>query len=544
VLNTYGTGAIMAVPAHDERDHEFAKKFGLPIKEVVSGGEDVQETAFTGSGPLVNSGNAELDLNGLEVAEAKAKTIDFLQSKRLGEGKVNYKLRDWLFSRQRYWGEPFPVSFLEDGTLVPATLDQLPVTLPNVDSYQPSGTTEGPLSTIEDWVNHDTPQGRARRETNTMPQWAGSCWYYLRFLDPENPGKAIDPEIEKYWMPVDMYVGGAEHAVLHLLYARFWHKVLYDCGVVHTKEPFQRLVNQGLILGPVEHTAYYQGDTAVSAKDVKENADGNPVLKKDQSPVEARTVTEADVTKKGDNFVLKADNNVRVVSKAVKMSKSRGNVVNPDDVIVTTGADALRLYLMFMGPLEQVKPWNTKGVDGVFRFLSRAWRLIAEGAVPATKEPASKDQLKVLHKTIKKVTQDTDKLSFNTAIASMMEFVNDAYKWENMPHEVATVFTQLLNPYAPHMAEELWERLGNGPSVSNSEWPKWDEQYLVQDSVTVAVQVNGKVRATISVAPDADQAAVMAIAEADPNIIKWTEGKEIKKKIYVPGKICNIVVAG
>jgi leucyl-tRNA synthetase len=254
VLNTYGTGAIMAVPAHDDRDHEFAKKFGLPIKEVVSGGEDVQEAAFTGSGPLVNSGNAELDLNGLMVDEAKAKTIEYLQGKGLGEGKINYKLRDWLFSRQRYWGEPFPVSFLDDGTLVPATVDELPVTLPEVDSYQPSGTTEGPLSTIEDWVYHDTPQGRARRETNTMPQWAGSCWYYLRFLDPENPGKAIDPEIEKYWMPVDMYVGGAEHAVLHLLYARFWHKVLYDCGVVHTKEPFQRLVNQGLILGPVEHT--------------------------------------------------------------------------------------------------------------------------------------------------------------------------------------------------------------------------------------------------------------------------------------------------
>ena len=354
--------------------------------------------------------------------------------------------------------------------------------------------------------------------------------------------------------------------------------MLYDCGVVHTKEPFQRLVNQGLILGPVEHTAYFQSDKAVSAKDVKEDVNGvymyyicicilhgcvgvwggvcecmyvcvyiyigNPVLKKDQSPVVARTIPEADVVKKGENFVLKSDDNIRVVSKAVKMSKSRGNVVNPDDVISTTGADALRLYLMFMGPLEQVKPWNTKGVEGVFRFLSRAWRLIAEGAIPTTKEPASKEQLKVLHKTIKKVTQDTDKLSFNTAIAAMMEFINDAYKWETMPHDVATVFTQLLNPYAPHMAEELWERLGHGPSVSNSEWPKWDEQYLVQDAVTVAVQVNGKVRATISVAPDADQAAVMAIAEADPNILKWIEGKEIKKKIYVAGKICNIVVAG
>ena len=355
VLNTYGTGAIMAVPAHDERDHEFAKKFGLAIKEVVSGGEDVQDAAFTGSGPLVNSANDKLDLNGLLVDEAKAKTIAFLEEAKLGEGKVNYKLRDWLFSRQRYWGEPFPVSFLDDGTLVKVPEDELPLTLPETANFEPSGTTEGPLSTIDDWVYHDTPQGRARRETNTMPQWAGSCWYYLRFLDPDNPGAPIDPELEKYWMPVDMYVGGAEHAVLHLLYARFWHKVLYDCGVVHTKEPFQRLVNQGLILGPVEHTAYYQGDAAVSAKDVNENAEGGPVLKKDKSPVEARTVADADVVKKGDNFVLKADDKIRVTSKAVKMSKSRGNVVNPDDVIAGTGADALRLYLMFMGPLEQVR---------------------------------------------------------------------------------------------------------------------------------------------------------------------------------------------
>jgi len=544
VLNTYGTGAIMAVPAHDERDHEFAKKFGLPIKEVVSGGDDVQEVPFTGSGPLVNSANGLLDLNGLLVDEAKAKTISFLEAEGHGEGKINYKLRDWLFSRQRYWGEPFPVSFLEDGTLVPATLDQLPVTLPKTDKFEPSGTTEGPLSAIEDWVYHDTPLGRARRETNTMPQWAGSCWYYLRFLDPENPGKAIDPEIEKYWMPVDMYVGGAEHAVLHLLYARFWHKVLYDCGIVHTKEPFQRLVNQGLILGPVEHTAYFQADTPVSAKDVNENAVGGPVLKKDQSPVEARKALDVDVVKKGENFVLKSNDNVRVTSKAVKMSKSRGNVVNPDDIIAGTGADALRLYLMFMGPLEQVKPWNTKGVDGVYRFLSRAWRLIAEGVVPATSEPASKEQLKVLHKTMKKVTADTEKMSFNTAIATMMEFVNDAYKWDSMPHEVSTVFVQLLNPYAPHMAEELWERLGNGPSVCESTWPQHDEQYLVEDSVTVVVQVNGKVRATISVAPDADQDAVMSIAEADPSVLKWIQGKEIKKKIYVAGKVCNIVVAG
>ncbi|EKX55236.1 leucyl-tRNA synthetase [Guillardia theta CCMP2712] len=545
VLGSYGTGAIMAVPAHDERDHEFATKFGLPIKEVVQGGEDVQAKAYTDDGVLINSASAELDINGLKVDEAKAKTIAYLEQKSLGQGKVNYKLRDWLFSRQRYWGEPFPIVFTEDGAPHPLPESELPVTLPDVESYQPSGTTEGPLSTIDSWVNYQLPDGRkVRRETNTMPQWAGSCWYYLRFLDPENPGAPIDPALEKYWMPVDLYLGGAEHAVLHLLYARFWHKVLYDCGVVHTKEPFQRLVNQGLILGPIEHTVFYEAgtDKAVSAKEVNEDGEQGPEHKKTRAKMEARSVDESQLIKKGESFVLKDQPEIRVLSRAVKMSKSRGNVVNPDDVISNVGADSLRLYLMFMGPLEQVKPWNTNGVEGVYRFLNRAWRLITEDNIPLTDEEPGKEHLKVLHTTIKRVTQDTEKLSFNTAIAAMMEFVNAAYKWKSIPRSIAIPFVQLLNPYAPHIAEELWERLGQKPSVSNSPWPEFNEKYLVEDALNIAVQINGKLKGTVEVPADADQAAAIALIEQNENVQKWIEGKEIKKKIFVPGKICNFVI--
>jgi len=471
----------------------------------------------------------------------------FLEAGGLGARKINYKLRDWLFSRQRYWGEPFPIVFGEDGKPVPVPEDQLPVTLPEVETYQPSGTTEGPLSTVQDWVQTTLPDGSgpARRETNTMPQWAGSCWYYLRFLDPDNVGAPIDPEVEKYWMPVDLYLGGAEHAVLHLLYARFWHKVLYDIGVVHTKEPFQRLVNQGLILGPMEHTMFTNPETkeAVSAKNVKESPEGF-VDKKTGAVYEATTVADTQVTKKGDGFVLASDPNIKLLSRAVKMSKSRGNVVNPDDVISKVGADSLRLYLMFMGPLEQVKPWSITGVDGVYRFLNRVWRLIVEGAVPLTDDAPQKEQLQMLHKAIKRVTDDTERLSFNTAIAAMMEFVNAAYKWESLPKDIAKPFVQLLNPYAPHIAEELWERLGQKGSIVESAWPAAEEQYLVQESVTVAVQVNGKVRATIEVPTDIAQDAVMALVEANPAVQKWTDGKEVVKRIYVPGKICNIVVKG
>ena len=410
---------------------------------------------------------------------------------------------------------------------------------------QPSGTTEGPLSTVQDWVQTTLPDGSgpARRETNTMPQWAGSCWYYLRFLDPDNVGAPIDPEVEKYWMPVDLYLGGAEHAVLHLLYARFWHKVLYDVGVVHTKEPFQKLVNQGLILGPTEHTVFSHPESGekISAKDVKEDG-GSFVMKKGGAAVEATTVSDSELVKKGEGFVLASNPEIRVLSRAVKMSKSRGNVVNPDDVVSKVGADSLRLYLMFMGPLEQVKPWSISGVDGVYRFLNRVWRLIVENAVPMTNDEPTKEQMSVLHATIKRVTDDTERLSFNTAIAAMMEFTNAAYKWKSMPKSVALEFIQLLNPYAPHMAEELWERMGNTESVCSSDWPKFDEKYLVKESVTVAVQVNGKVRATIEVPADVGQDEVLALVEANEAVQKWTDGKTVVKRIYVPGKICNLVV--
>ena len=372
VLASYGTGAIMAVPAHDERDYEFAKTFDLPIREVISGG-DISVAAFTGNGTLVHSANDDLDLNGLGVADSKKKTIEYLESKGLGEGKVNYKLRDWLFSRQRYWGEPFPIIFV-DGEHQAVPISDLPVSLPDVETYQPSGSGESPLSVIEDWVNTTGPNGaKALRETNTMPQWAGSCWYFLRFIDPRNDTCVVDPELEKFWMPVDLYVGGAEHAVLHLLYARFWHKVLFDAGVVSTPEPFQRLVNQGMILGEMEYTLTTREDGEPISMEV-----ADAMTSAEQASLITRKCAESEVEKKGDGFVLKSSPSIRVRARAHKMSKSRGNVINPDVVVAAYGADSLRLYEMFMGPLEQVKPWSMKGVEGVHRFLKRAWRLLTD----------------------------------------------------------------------------------------------------------------------------------------------------------------------
>src|SRR5690554_4726494 len=434
VLASYGTGAIMAVPAQDERDYDFAIAHGLPIVRTVEPPEGFEGGAYTGDGRIINSGF----LDGLTVAEAKAKMIEWLEAEGKGRRKVNYKLRDWLFSRQRYWGEPFPILFV-DGEPKTVPDDHLPVTLPDLEEFKPSGTPEGPLATARDWIETVDPEtGKpARRETNTMPQWAGSCWYYLRYLDPGNDERLVDPEKERYWMPVDLYVGGAEHAVLHLLYARFWHKVLFDAGVVSTEEPFQRLVNQGMILGEMEYTAVRDGT--------------------------ASTVTEDEVEKRGDRFVLKADPEVEVEARAYKMSKSRGNVVNPDDVVQQFGADSLRLYEMFMGPLEQVKPWSTSGVEGVHRFLARVWRLATEGEV-ADAEPTT-EQLRVLHRTIQKVTDDIDGLRFNTAIAAMMEFVNAANKWASVPTSVLEPFVLLLAPFAPHLGEELWRRLGHGESL-------------------------------------------------------------------------------
>lgn len=480
VLATYGTGAIMAVPGHDERDWEFARQFELPIVEVVEGG-DVTQAAYTGDGRLVNSGL----LDGLSVPEAKAKMIAWLEERGIGSKKVSYRLRDWLFSRQRYWGEPIPVLYLEDGTMKPLDESELPLLLPETESIQPSGTGESPLANVTDWVETvDPATGKpARRETNTMPQWAGSCWYYLRYLDPHNDQELVSKEKEQYWLPVDLYIGGAEHAVLHLLYARFWHKVLYDLGVVSTKEPFHKLVNQGMILG--------------------ENGE--------------------------------------------KMSKSRGNVINPDDIVQESGADTLRLYEMFMGPLEATKPWNTNGVEGAYRFLNRVYRLFVteDGALsPIIQPDAPADEafIRTLHKTIAKVTADTEGLRFNTAISQLMIFINEAYKQEHLPKAAMEAFVKLLAPYAPHLAEELWEGLGHGETVAYAEWPTWDDALTKESTVEIVVQVNGKIRARAVVNADATQGEVEAVAFALPETQEAIAGKEIVKKILVPGRLLNLVV--
>ncbi len=539
VLMGYGTGAIMAVPGHDERDWEFAKKYDLPIVEVVSGG-NVDDEAYTDNenGVCVNSDNGDISINGLKVPEAKAKIIAWLESKGLGKKSINYKLRDWLFSRQRYWGEPFPIIHV-DGIAKPLPEDVLPITLPEVERYEPTGTGDSPLATIHEWVNTIDPDtGKpAKRETNTMPQWAGSCWYYLRYIDPNYELGPVDPEKEKYWMPVDLYVGGAEHAVLHLLYARFWHKVLYDCGVVSTKEPFHRLVNQGMILGEVEYTA-------------QKNASGEWVSWSDDLP-EGFTRIKMDfndVEKKGEKFYVKGTD-AAVDARSYKMSKSRGNVINPDDVIVKYGADSLRLYEMFMGPLEQVKPWSMHGVEGVFRFLNRVWRVFIDEATGDLNtdindvEP-TRDQLKVLHETIKKVTDDIEGMRYNTAISALMIMNNEVMKWEVKPLSLLKTFTLLLSPFAPHMAEELWHRLGQSDTLAYLAWPMWDEKWLVSDSVTIAIQVNGKLRGNIEVPTESIQNKnyVLQQAKIEPGVAKYIADGELVKEIYVPGKIVNLVV--
>ena len=520
VLGTYGTGAIMAVPAHDDRDAEFAATFDLPVVEVVETPESEKKKAkkmggaYSGSGKMTNSACERLDVNGMDSVEAGVKITEWLERNGVGAGKVNFKLRDWLFARQRYWGEPFPVVYREGSDEpVPLPLSDLPLTLPETDNFKPSGSGEGPLANVTDWVNTVDPVsgGPARRETNTMPQWAGSCWYYLRFIDPKNENAMVDGSLEKYWMPVDLYVGGAEHAVLHLLYARFWHKVLYDIGAVSTVEPFGRLVSQGMILGEVEYTG----------------ADG------------AKIAAE-DVTKKGDGYVLASDESVKVSARAHKMSKSRGNVVNPDDVVDEFGADSLRLYEMFMGPLRETKVWQTKGVEGCSRFLARTYRLF-DPAKMTDAEP-SDEQLKAINACVAKVTEETEGMRFNTAIAAMMEFVNAATKWDEKPRKTLEPFVLLLGPYAPHLSEELWGMLGHEGSNAYEAWPEADTSLLVEDTVTLAVQVNGKMRGKIELAADATQADAMSSAMAQENIAKFVGDEAgIKKIIYVPGKILNVV---
>lgn len=482
VLASYGTGAVMAVPAHDERDYEFATKFNLPIKAVIEDNGEVV-VPFYGDGKHINSDF----INGLNNEEAIAKVIEFLEENKVGRSKVTYKLRDWLFSRQRYWGEPIPIIHWEDGTMTTVPDSELPLLLPETDNIKPSGTGESPLANIEEWLNVVDPETgkKGKRETNTMPQWAGSCWYYLRYIDPHNDEMFADPEKLKYWLPVDVYIGGAEHAVLHLLYARFWHKVLYDLGLVPSREPFQKLFNQGMILA--------------------EGKDGRPE----------------------------------------KMSKSKGNVVNPDDIIVSHGADTLRVYEMFMGPLDASIAWSENGLDGSRRFLDRVYRLFVDeetGKVNDKVQDKDNPELEVSYNyTVKKVSEDIEILGFNTAISQLMVFVNDCYKAEYIPRKYALGFIQLLAPFAPHLAEEMWEVYGNTESISYVPWPTFDESKLVSDTVEIVVQLMGKVKAKLDVKKDLTPAELEQIVLANEEVKELIEGKQVMKVIVVPGRLVNIV---
>ncbi|MCC4398022.1 leucine--tRNA ligase [Limosilactobacillus reuteri] len=476
VLASYGTGAVMAVPSGDQRDYDFATKFDLPIKPIIEGA-DVSEGAFDGDGKHINSGF----LDGLNIADAKQKMIDWLEEHDAGHKKVNYRLRDWIFSRQRYWGEPIPVIHWDDGTTSLVPEDELPLELPKTDNIEPSGTGESPLANVENWVNVYDENGRhGLRETNTMPQWAGSSWYWLRYTDPHNDKEFASKEALDYWSPVDLYVGGAEHAVLHLLYARFWHKVLYDLGLVPTKEPFMKLVNQGMILG----------------------------------------------------------------SNHEKMSKSKGNVVNPDDIVDQYGADTLRLYEMFMGPLEESVPWDEKGLHGANKWVQRVWRLLMDDNNHLRDRVSTFNDgklTKVYNQTVKKVTEDYERMHFNTAISQLMVFVNEAYKVDDLPVEYMKGFIKMIAPIMPHMAEELWSQFGESDTITYQPWPTYDPKALVEDEVEMIVQVNGKVRAKIKIAKDTDRDEAQQLALANEHVKKFTDGKDIKKVIVVPNKIVNIV---
>ncbi|MDE0680749.1 MAG: leucine--tRNA ligase [Gammaproteobacteria bacterium] len=540
VLMGYGTGAIMGVPGEDQRDWEFALEHSLKFVRTVQPPEGYEDAAFSGEGLVINSGF----LNGMRVEEAKQAAVDWLDRRGRGRARIAYRLRDWLFSRQRYWGEPFPVVFV-DGVARPLPETELPLTLPDLEDFRPSGSPEGPLAKASDWLDTvDPSSGRpARRETNTMPQWAGSCWYYLRFIDPQNPGRLVDPELERYWMPVDLYIGGAEHAVLHLLYARFWHKVLYDAGLVSCDEPFRKVVHQGVILGEREYTAYRDDAGAlVSAERARRVSGSQPaawVEKDSGGELEPVAVSEDDVLKSGENFVLTADASVVLESRAHKMSKSRGNVVNPEDVLSHCGADAFRLYEMFLGPLEKSKPWSTRGVEGPHRFLNRLWSLLDRGV--AEKEPAA-EQMRLLHRTIAKVTEDIRTLRLNTAIAALMEMVNAAARWDELPRAVAEPLVLLVSPFAPHMGEELWELLGHAESLANAPWPEAREEWLKEETVEIAVQINGKLRASIRVAAGAERDDVLAAARGNERVAAHLAEIPILREVYVPGRVVNFVV--
>jgi leucyl-tRNA synthetase len=545
VLATYGTGAIMAVPGQDERDWEFAEVFHLPIIRTVQPPQGWKGRAYIGEGPAIHS---EF-LNGLGVEHAKRKIIAWLEEKGLGVRRINYKLRDWLFSRQRYWGEPFPILHEVDkdgnptGIVEPLSPDELPLCLPEMEDYKPSGKPEPPLGKATDWVNVTRNNKRYKRETNTMPQWAGSCWYYLRYLDSRNDRVFCDPAKAKYWLPVDLYVGGAEHAVLHLLYARFWHKVLYDRGHVPSPEPFMKLVNQGMILGEPEYERYVLNGRTISADKAESGQvtanNGFQLIKVDAEEVELR----------GDTYYWKKEPGIQLSARAYKMSKARGNVVNPDHVVDEYGADSMRLYEMFMGPLEAVKPWSMRGVEGVSRFLGRVWRLFIDEDAEATVLAAAvkdvepgRDTLRKLHQTIQKVTEDLDGMRFNTAIAAMMELTNHLTKLSVKPRSALEPFVLLLGPFAPHLAEELWCALGHKETLAYESWPTFDPTLTKADEIEVPVQVNGKLRCRLTVPADIGDAALQAAALADEQVKKHLAGKTVKKVIVVPKKLVNIVV--
>jgi leucyl-tRNA synthetase len=579
VLMGYGTGAIMAVPAHDQRDFEFAKKFGLPIRAVVMPPMEWLKAeapspnfdslalstgyvenagnwkkAYTGDGVAINSPA----FDGLSTSQARAAMIDILEDQETGRRAITYKLRDWLFSRQRYWGEPFPILLDAKGNEYPVDESELPVRLPDMVDFKPTGTPEPPLSKVKEWLTVQRDGETFYRETNTMPQWAGSCWYYLRYIDPKNNDRFVDQAKEQYWMPVDLYVGGVEHAVLHLLYSRFWHKVLFDLGHVSTPEPFRRLVNQGLILGETEYHVFESAaGHCVSASEIghleeQATADGVRMIgidKRTGEKLTGRRLTEGDVDQVAGSHSLRSNPAIRVDARSFKMSKSRGNVVNPDDIVRDYGADTFRLYEMYLGPLEQQKPWNTRDIVGMSRFLSAVWRhLIGDEVAPPHGTRVNDSTIpetidRQMHRTIKKVGQDIEAMRFNTAIAELIKLNNEMNKLPGIPRELAENFTLMLAPFAPHIAEELWHRLGHERSLAHRPWPTFDPAKLIETTMELPVQVNGKLRDRIIVPADMDEQAVLKAASQAPGVQQWLEGKNIRKRIYVPAKLVNLVVA-
>ncbi len=553
VIATFGTGAIMCVPCNDDRDYEFATKYELPIVEVIEGGDFVKGGIIQRTnGVLINSTTQDksFSIDGLEVDEAKKKIAMWLEEKGIGEFKIAYKLRDWLFSRQRYWGEPFPIIFGEDGTHRAVPENELPVLLPEMTDFKPTGKPEPPLSKLTDWVHFEDEDGNTfRRETNTMPQWAGSCWYYLRFLDAQNDLQLCDLGKDKYWMPVDLYIGGAEHAVLHLIYARFWHKVLYDLGFVSTKEPFRKLFNQGMILG-YTYRYYRNGSGNKVPFDnvvwrLEENS--NRAFTKDTNDeLKVHYVISSEVVWK-NNKPFHPETDEELETKIDKMSKSLGNTVSPNELILKYGADSLRMYEMFMGPLDQEKPWDDQSIEGVYRFLKKVWSLVIdeEGNVKSLIQIDKQNiELKpLLHKTIKKVTNDIENLRFNTAISQMMILLRELNQQDALSMSFIEIFIKLLSPFAPHISEEIWQKLGHQKSIAYEDWPEFDPALIIDDNVTIVFQINGKLRASMQAEKGLSKDKLEEMALVHPKVLSFINSKEIKRIIVIPDKLVNIVVA-